>query len=91
MKASLVPFAAGCLGGCLFVAALLLLDIGGLGTMMARDQAVFVPLFMLLVNLGGLFGIAVMISSLAGSDHPNGRPVQLRPLPATRPLRSPHR
>jgi len=53
MKALRVPFAAGCLGGALFVLALLLLDIGGLGTLIARDHAMLLPLSMLLAQLGG--------------------------------------
>ncbi|MDQ7248280.1 hypothetical protein [Dongia sedimenti] len=84
MKASLVPFAAGCLGGGLFVGALLLLDVGGIGTLIARDQAVFLPIFMLLVQLGGLFGMAVMLSSLMEEERADGdrQRVALSPLPA---------
>jgi hypothetical protein len=91
MKALLIPFAAGCLGGCLFGAALLLLDIGGLGTLILRDQASFLPLFMLLVQLAGLFGIAVMMSTVEAENPPRGRRVLLSPLPAAPPLRSPNR
>lgn len=91
MRASLLPFAAGVFAGCLFVVALLLLDIGGLGTLIVRDEAVFLPLFMLLVELGGLFGIAVMISSLTEEHRPVGRRQGLKPSPAALPLRSPNR
>jgi hypothetical protein len=93
MKASIISFAAGCLGGCLFVGALLLLDIGGLGTLVARDQAVFLPLFMLLVQLGGLFGMAVMLSSLADEPRADGHRQRRDPipLPAAQRLRSPNR
>jgi hypothetical protein len=93
MKASLVPFAAGCLGGCAFVVALLFLDIGGLGTLIARDQAIFLSIFMLLVQIGGLFGMMVMLSSLTDEERPKGCRQRLAPipLPAARTLRSPNR
>ena len=91
MKVSLLHFAAGCGAGCLFVAALLLANVGGLGSLIAHDRELFLALFMLLTQLGGLFGMAVMISALRAEEEeasPRGR---LRPSPAALPLRSPSR
>jgi hypothetical protein len=72
MKALRVPFAAGAFAGCLFVVVLLFLNIGGLGTLTARDAARTLPLLMLLIGFAALFGIAVASSSLAFVERPNG-------------------
>jgi len=80
MNALRVPFAAGALAGGLFVAALLFLDVGGLGTLIARDQAAFLPVLMLLPALAALFGIAVAASSLAFLEHPSGHRKHWQPI-----------
>jgi len=76
MRMLMHRFALGAIAGGLFLGALLLFDIGGLGSLLAHDRAVFVPVFMLLVDLCGLFGMVVMITSLAEEDEnrPAGRP-----------------
>ncbi len=84
-------FAAGAVAGGLFLAALLLLDIGGLRTLMLHDRAVFVPFFMLLVDLCALFGMAVMITSLAEEDEQGPRGLPALSASAAPPLRSPNR
>ncbi len=63
MRRLLQSFALGAIAGGLFLAALLFLDIGGLGTLILRDRAALVPIALLLVNLCGLFGIVVAVSS----------------------------
>jgi hypothetical protein len=83
MNALRVPFAAGALAGCCFVAALLFLDVGGLGTLVTRDQATYLPLLMLLTAFAALFGIAVAISSLAFADKPKGHRPQCKPIAVT--------
>ena len=65
-------FAAGAVAGAFFLAAVLLLDIGGIGTLLLHDRAVFVPFFMLLVDLCGLFGMVVMLSSAWDEERPSG-------------------
>jgi hypothetical protein len=80
MKALRVPFAAGALAGGLFVVALLFLNVGGLGTLIARDEAGALPLLMLLIGFAALFGIAVSISSLAFVERPNGHRRQWTPI-----------
>jgi hypothetical protein len=77
MKTLRVPFAAGALAGSCFVAALLFLNIGGLGRLIARDQAGFLPLIMLMLGFAALFGLAVAASSLTFAERPSGHPVQL--------------
>jgi|AraplaMF_Col_mMF_1032025.scaffolds.fasta_scaffold00624_11 hypothetical protein len=90
MKALRVPFAAGALAGGLFVAALLILDVGGLGTLIMRDQAGFLPLLMLLLGFAALFGLAVAVSSLAFAERPSGHPLRLvRASSTVRRLRQP--
>jgi hypothetical protein len=92
MTLSRMTFAVGTLGGCLFVAALLLFDIGGLGTLIARDHAAGLVLAMLLLQIGGMFGIAVWVSSAGGGDAPpQGHPAKLKPALATHRLQSPNR
>jgi len=81
MKVWLVSFAAGCFGGCCFVAALLMLDIGGLGTLIARDQGALVPLLLLLTAVAGSFGVAMAVSSVAEEQPPRGGRLQRRALP----------
>ena len=94
MPAPLIRFAAGCIAGCSFVIALLVLDVGGLGTLILRDRETFLALVMLLTQLGGLFGMAVMITATAEADD-RGRRIPARvPVNASRaapPLRSPNR
>lgn len=68
MRMLLHRFVLGAIAGGLFLGTLLLFDIGGLGSLLSHDRAVFVPVFMLLVDLCGLFGIVVMITSLAEED-----------------------
>ncbi|GAB2179215.1 hypothetical protein [Dongia sp. agr-C8] len=87
MKALRLPFAAGALSGCGFVAVLLFLDVGGLGTLIAHDQAL--PLLMLLLAFAALFGLAVAISSLTFAEQPRGHPLRLvrAASAARRPLR----
>jgi hypothetical protein len=80
MKALRVPFAAGALAGCLFVVALLFLNVGGLGTLIARDAARTLPLLMLLIGFALLFGIAVSISGFAFVERPNGHWQQWIPI-----------
>jgi len=80
MRALRVPFAAGALAGCLFVVALVFLNVGGLGILIARDEAGTLPLLMLLVGFAALFGIAVSISNLAFDERPNGHRRQWTPL-----------
>jgi hypothetical protein len=77
MKALCVPFAAGALAGGCFVVALLFLNIGGLGSLIASDQAGPLPLLMLLLGFAALFGLAVAVSSLAFAERPNGHRLQL--------------
>jgi hypothetical protein len=72
MKALCVSFAAGALAGCGFVAALLFVDVGGLGMLIARDQAGFQPTLMLFLSFAALLGVAVAISSLAFVERPSG-------------------
>ena len=74
MQALRVPFAAGALDGCCFVAALLFLNIGGLESLIMRDQAGCLTVFVLLLGFAMLFGLAVAISSLAFADRPTGDP-----------------
>ena len=83
MKALRVPFAAGALAGCLFVLALAFLNVGGLGTLIALDEAGTLPLLMLLIGFAALFGIAVAISSLAFEERPNGYRAQCKPIAVT--------
>jgi Flp pilus assembly protein protease CpaA len=75
MRSLMHRFALGAMAGIAFLGTLLLFDIGGLGSLLAHDRAVFVPVFMLVVDLCGLFGIVVMISSLSEdeTDRPSGR------------------
>jgi len=95
MPRPLIRFAAGCIAGCSFVIALLALDVGGLGTLVLHDRATFLALVMLLTQLGGLFGMAVMITAIAEADD-RGRRVPAR-VPVSAPsraaprLRSPNR
>jgi arginine exporter protein ArgO len=79
MKALRVPFAAGALAGCLFVAALLILDVGGLGSLIARDQAALLPLFMLMAGFAFLFGIAVAASTVATVNRTDARRRRAKP------------
>ena len=94
MPGPLIRFAAGCIAGCSFVSALLVLDVGGLGTLILHDRETFLALVMLLTQLGGLFGMAVMITAIAESDD-RGRRIPMRvPVSSSRaapPLRSPNR
>lgn len=80
MKALRVPFAAGALAGGLFVVALLFLNVGGLGTLIARDEAGALPLLMLLIGFAVLFGVAVAISGLAFVERPKGHRQQWTPI-----------
>jgi hypothetical protein len=91
MKSSLLPFAAGTLGGCLFVAALLFFDISGIGTLILRDQAAMLALVMLLLQIGGMFGVAVWLSSLGSEPRPQGHRAEFKPALAVRRPRSPNR
>jgi hypothetical protein len=86
-----MTFAAGTLGGCLFVAALLLFDIGGIGTLLAHDRSAMLALVMLLLQIGGMFGVAVWVSSLGEEERPRGHPAPLKPSLAAHRLRSPNR
>ncbi|WP_395019910.1 hypothetical protein [Dongia sp.] len=88
MKALRVAFAAGALAGACFVAALLLLDLGGLARLIVRDHAAFQPLLMLVLAFAALFGLAVAISSLSSAEQPRGHPLRLvrAALAARRPL-----
>ena len=94
-RALMRHFMAGAVAGCLFLVALLALDIGGLRTLLLHDRSVFVPFFMLLVDLCALFGMAVMISSLAGEEplRPEGKRVPIRVIasPAAPRPQSPNR
>jgi hypothetical protein len=72
MKPLRIPFAAGALAGACFVAALLALDIGGIGTLIADDQAALLPSLLLVLAFAGLFGVVVTVSSLAGELPPQG-------------------
>ena len=80
MNALRVPFAAGALAGGLFAAALLFLNVGGLGTLIVHDQAAFLPVLMLLPAFAALFGIAVAASSLAFPEHPSGHRLHWQPI-----------
>ncbi|HVY97979.1 MAG TPA: hypothetical protein VHA35_00660 [Dongiaceae bacterium] len=87
MRLLLHRFTFGAVAGGAFLVALLVLDIGGLRTLLLDDRESFVPFFMLLVDLCGLFGIVVMISSLAEEEptRPKGRARVVAALP--RPAR----
>ena len=87
MKALCVSFAAGAFAGCCFVAALLSLDIGGLGSLSAPGRSGFLPLLMLLLGFAALFGLAVAVSSLAFSERPSGH--RLQPVRASSAIRRP--
>ena len=80
MEALRLPFAVGALAGCLFVAALLLLDIGGIGALIARDAAGLLPLFLLFLGFSGLFGIVVAATCFAMELRPRGHPIALKPV-----------
>jgi hypothetical protein len=95
MKALRIPFVAGALAGVLFVLALLVLDNGGLATLIASDQQAWLPLLMLALSFGGLFGIVVTVSSLVGELPPQGHwqsnPVAVRASSAVRRPLPPNR
>jgi hypothetical protein len=96
MQVLRIPFAAGAAAGCVFVLALLFLDIGGVGALVMRDQAGYLPLVMLLPAFAALFGLAVAASSLAGrtpprDPEPQFEPLAVRAVSAARRLRTPNR
>ncbi len=79
MRRFLKGFAMGALAGGLFLAALLILDIGGFGTLISRDRAAFAAIALLLLNFCGLFGIVIAASSGAGSPRAGRRLPALSP------------
>ena len=59
---------AGMLGGAFLVGLLLVLDLGGLATLIRQDEAGLVALGLLLFGVCGTFGIGGLAAGLAGLD-----------------------
>jgi hypothetical protein len=91
MKTAVFRFAAGALVGGIFVAMLLLLDIGGFGRVVTHEPASMLVLLMLVLQIGGMFGIAVLVSPSGSEEEPHGQPSQFNPALAARRPRSPNR
>ncbi|MCC6946717.1 MAG: hypothetical protein IT539_03035 [Bradyrhizobiaceae bacterium] len=60
-----LPACGGLASAVLFIAALYLLDLHGLGTLIAEDEAPLVPVVILLMGLGGTFAAAAIGTGLA--------------------------
>jgi hypothetical protein len=59
---------AGMLGGAVLVGLLLVLDLGGLATLIRQDEAGLVALALLLFGVCGTFGIGGLAAGLTGLD-----------------------
>ena len=68
MRNYLVALVAGAFAGCIFVAVLLVLDVGGLRTLIFTDDEMAMPSILLLCQMAGLFGIGVAALAIAESE-----------------------
>jgi len=69
---------AGWLAAQLFLAALVFLDVNGIGGLLARADDPGLPLLLLSLALGGLVGIGALATGLARSGHQRTLPKNVR-------------
>jgi hypothetical protein len=81
MRPLLVPLLLGWLAAQLFLGALLLLDVGGVGALIFHSEWPVLPAMMLSISLGGLVGAAMVATSPSLDDDATGPHKRPQPHP----------